>query len=258
MATLTAIQPQPFLDRGKVKDVLLVITDISGYTRYMTENKTDLLHSQVILTELTQTLLETIEVPLQVSKLEGDAIFLFAEVDDEWDGRKKEVTSKILSFFEIFSEKIAELSRSNLCPCKACRNVDALRLKVVVHYGQALIHRIGPFEELSGVDVITVHRLLKNSIDSDEYLMVTDAALEFLDFDGESPETEWKETYERIGEIRGKVWSPIGPEVASDRSIEPERYRDLSTRIRNEWMKIKRILAFKFRPSKVPLFEHLS
>lgn len=258
MTTATALPAEPFLERGTLKKVLLIITDISGYTRYMTENKTDLLHSQIILTEITQSLLKRIECPLQVSKLEGDAIFLFAEVDDDWEEKKKEVSSRILSFFEVFTERVTELAESNMCPCTACKKVDALKLKVVAHYGEALIHKIGPFEELSGVDVITVHRLLKNSIESGEYLMVTDAAVDYLDFEERELEVSWTEHYDQIGKIQGKAWVAEEHLVSNAALVESGQYRTLSTKLRNEWMKIRRILAFKFGREEMPVFEHLS
>ncbi len=258
MTTATEVPSSTFVEKGKLKKVLLVITDISGYTRYMTENKTDLLHSQVLLTEVTQSLLQQIKCPLQVSKLEGDAIFLFAEIGDDWEEKKKEVSSRILSFFEVFTERVTELAESNMCPCTACKKVDALKLKVIAHSGEALIHKIGPFEELSGVDVIAVHRLLKNSMGANEYLMATNDALEVLDFPERDLDVEWVESYDQIGELRGKAWVAEGHLVPNDGIIESGQYRTLSTKLRNEWMKIKRVLTYKLRPSKMPVFEHLS
>ena len=57
--------------------VLLIIADISGYTRYMTANAKTLAHSQTIITELVETIVKQSELPLEVSKLEGDAVFLY-------------------------------------------------------------------------------------------------------------------------------------------------------------------------------------
>ena len=61
-------------DRDNVPEpVLLIIADISGYTRYMTANAKTLSHSQIIITELLKTILQRIELPLEVAELEGDA-----------------------------------------------------------------------------------------------------------------------------------------------------------------------------------------
>ena len=53
--------------------VLLIIADISGYTRYMTANVKTLAHSQTIITELIHAIVRQIELPLEVAKLEGGA-----------------------------------------------------------------------------------------------------------------------------------------------------------------------------------------
>jgi hypothetical protein len=57
--------------------VLLIIADISGYARYMTANAKARAHSQTIITELVRFIVREIELPLEVAKLEGDAIFFF-------------------------------------------------------------------------------------------------------------------------------------------------------------------------------------
>ncbi len=44
---------------SKMKNVILIIADISGYTRFMMTNKTSLIHSQVIITKLIRTLFFT-------------------------------------------------------------------------------------------------------------------------------------------------------------------------------------------------------
>ena len=37
-------------------------------------------------------------------------------------------------------------------------------LKVIAHYGVTVRSRIAGFDEVSGVDVIVIHRLLKNEV----------------------------------------------------------------------------------------------
>jgi hypothetical protein len=156
--------------------VLLIIADISGYTRYMTANAKTLAHSQTIITELVKAIIKTVELPLEVAKLEGDAVFLFCRKRDgarPWLESKRVIGEKLLTFFRMFSEKIAELSQSTTCTCNACTHIEKLRLKVVVHSGEAIFHRVHQFTELAGVDVIIVHRLLKNSVNADQYLLLT-------------------------------------------------------------------------------------
>ena len=54
--------------------------------------------------------------------------------------------------------------------------VGDLSLKIVAHSGEALFTRVGEHPTLSGPDVITVHRLAKNDVDSHRYLLMTGPA----------------------------------------------------------------------------------
>ncbi|MBF0558228.1 MAG: DUF2652 domain-containing protein [Nitrospirae bacterium] len=190
---------------GDTRKVVLVIADISGYTRFMVTNKLEVLHSQVVISELIKTIIDQVEIPLEVSKLEGDAVFLYSVKDDSktaWDDTRKAIGGKLIKFFDAFSSKIAELSATNLCVCKACKNVTLLKLKVIVHSGDALFYSISKFQELSGVDVIVAHRLLKNSVQSDEYILMTEQAYRDIEFPEKIPVRDGVEEYDEIGKIK--------------------------------------------------------
>jgi len=49
---------------------------------------------------------------------------------------------------------------------------------VIAHAGKALLHEVGGLHELAGVDVILLHRLLRNSVPGSEYLMLTEGRRE--------------------------------------------------------------------------------
>src|SRR5437016_4492006 len=90
--------------------VMLIIADISGYTRYMTANAKTLAHSQTIITELVKAIIKTVELPLEVAKLEGDAVFLFCRKENGaqlWHETKRAIGEKLLTFFRMFSEKVS-------------------------------------------------------------------------------------------------------------------------------------------------------
>lgn len=193
--------------------VLLIIADISGYTRYMTANAKTLGHSQTIITELVKAIILQIELPLEVAKLEGDAVLLFCRKQSGsnlWPEAKKLIGDKLIAFFRMFSEKINELSQSTTCTCNACTHIEKLRLKVVVHSGEALFHRVFNFMELAGVDVIIVHRLLKNSVAADQYLLLTEAARHDLEFSEDIKLNEGHESYDDIGKINTLMFLPDG------------------------------------------------
>lgn len=162
------------------KSVLLVLADLSGYTRFMTtHDDTSLRHSQTIIGELMETLLRQVDVPLIVANVEGDALFLYAErVQDEevWTRRSRNLVERLIAMFQVFHERVAEIGAYSVCMCDACAQVGNLELKIIIHSGEALITHVGPYATLSGVDVITLHRLAKNSVDADRYVLLTDAA----------------------------------------------------------------------------------
>jgi hypothetical protein len=196
-------------DADTPEPVLLIIADISGYTRYMTANAKTLGHSQTIITELVKAIIRQIELPMEVAKLEGDAVFLFCRKPaDPQPGRelKKIIGDKLITFFQRFSDKIKELSQSTTCTCNACTHIEKLRLKVVVHSGEALFHRVFNFVELAGVDVIIVHRLLKNSVAADQYLLLTEAARHDVEFSKPMHLTGGCENYDDIGTIKTLVF----------------------------------------------------
>jgi hypothetical protein len=196
--------------------VLLIIADISGYTRYMTANAKTLSHSQVIITELVEAIIHEIELPLEVAKLEGDAVFLFCRKrasDHKWDDTRRVVAGKLLTFFRKFSAKVVELSESTTCTCNACTHIERLRLKVIVHSGEALFHHVFNFLELAGVDVILVHRLLKNSVAANQYLLMTESAVRDLEFPEPLILLAGEETYDDIGRVITSIYLPEGSDV---------------------------------------------
>lgn len=199
------------------RQVLLLIADISGYTKFMLANRTSVKHGQIIISELMKTIIHEVEIPLEISKLEGDAIFMYAVKDPanpgQWEHTRRAVAARILKFFDIFAAKVHHLAESSICQCGSCANIRTLRIKFVVHSGEAHFYTLGKFEELSGPDVILIHRLLKNSVRSNEYVLLTDAARQDLPFD---PKIEFDRGVEKYEEEFGGVvtWTFIPASVA--------------------------------------------
>jgi hypothetical protein len=188
----------------KTERLLLILADISGYTSFMLASRLALVHGQQVITNLIESILREVEIPLEVKEIEGDAVFLYAvhPVDDAaWREICESVGRKILRFFEVFSAALVAESESTLCPCSVCHNLDQLKLKIVVHSGEALFHKIGRFPEISGVDVILVHRLLKNSLAADEYILMTEPAYRDLRFPRDLEVEQRSESYEGFGAI---------------------------------------------------------
>lgn len=161
------------------EDAYIVIPDIRGYTRFLQLSRFTLGHAQYVVSALLQSMLDAVPGHgLQVAKIEGDAILFFG-LTKENGGHTitaDALNDSITAILRAFYTRRAELVRDNACPCGACHHVEDLELKVIVHRGPILRYRLSGGEELSGVPVIAAHRLLKNSVDLDRYVLVTNAA----------------------------------------------------------------------------------
>jgi hypothetical protein len=103
------------------------------------------------------------------------------------------------------------------------------RLKVIVHSGEALFHRVYHFVELAGVDVIIVHRLLKNTVAADHYLLLTEAARRDVEFADPIELRAGSETYDDIGQLNTLVYLPDGQSAVAPADTS------FSTRFGNSW-----------------------
>jgi class 3 adenylate cyclase len=226
-----------FVD-NRIERVVLIIADISGYTRFMLANQTALVHGQMVITKLLEEIIREVEIPLEVKEIEGDAVFLYAiRSDDEtaWGETRRLIGRKILAFFEAFARGILLGSEFALCSCPSCRNIDQLKLKIVVHSGEAVFHKVGHLSDISGVDVILAHRLLKNSIPFDEYVLMTESAYRDIEFPTEVEVTHGEENYEGFGSIRTFTCLTDGgsaPEAAAVDRLYANRGRAFSTGLR--------------------------
>jgi uncharacterized protein YndB with AHSA1/START domain len=182
----------------------LVIADISGYTGYVTGVELD--HAQDILADLIHRLVKTLRPPFKLAKLEGDAAFAYV-MTDKIDGSL--LQDSIESTYFTFRRRLRDIGRATSCECDACRRIPQLDLKFVVHHGEVAKQRMAGRDELAGRDVILIHRLLKNSVDSKlggrAYALYTDACIKVAGIDPMVQGLiEHSETIDVIGEVR--VW----------------------------------------------------
>jgi hypothetical protein len=61
-----------------------------------------------------------------------------------------------------------------MCPCGSCTQTSGLKLKFVAHVGEVATQTIKRRRKLVGMNVIYVHRLLKNPVQVPEYVLVTE------------------------------------------------------------------------------------
>lgn len=190
-------------------DTILLIADISGYTKFMKQHTISVSHAKQIIVRLLKAIIQTSKAPLKVAELEGDAVFLYARANDgALSTIAEDIKSQIVEFFKAFESELAQINSLKTCPCDACEHVSRLQLKQVVHAGNVEVEQIEQFEKLFGFDVILVHKLLKNSIPAHEYVMMTHPTYDALrGFYGLEPETR-VEIFDDVGEVRTMVFYP--------------------------------------------------
>jgi len=147
----------------------MVIADISGYARFVAD--TEIEHSREILSELLETVVQAVGGHLQVTQLEGDAIFFIGAVSPA------AIVGVLEQTFIRFHQRIRAMRAATTCPCNACQSIGNLNLKFVVHSGTYSFQRVGAVQQVYGTEVNLAHRLLKNHIPSHEYLLASAAFL---------------------------------------------------------------------------------
>ncbi|HEY6800731.1 MAG TPA: DUF2652 domain-containing protein, partial [Agromyces sp.] len=116
-------------------------------------------------------------------EIEGDAAFLARQTDEgENDTVIAEVLGAAVSMHQAFHLE-RQYVAANLCPCTGCKGAADLKLKFVAHVGDVAIQTIRDRIKLVGIDVILVHRLLKNPVAIPEYVLLS----EELNRTGEQP-----------------------------------------------------------------------
>lgn len=158
---------------SQIQSALLFMPDISGFTQFV--NETELNHSQHIVQELLELLIETNEIDLQVQEIEGDAIF-FYRIGNKPDLQK--ILKQVEKMFVAFHQHLQLYEHQRICTCGACKSTVRLTLKIIVHFGEVTGINVKNHKKLFGKDVIVLHRLLKNHLMKTEYVLITDPVME--------------------------------------------------------------------------------
>ncbi len=154
---------------SSVKPAFLFIPDISGFTKFVSE--TEIIHSQHIVQELLEILIDSNLLNLQISEIEGDAIFFYRPGNKPG---QQEILKQVETMYFNFHRHLKLYDHQRICNCGACKSAVDLKLKIVAHYGEVSEYMVKDHKKLFGKDVILIHRLLKNNIDSNEYILMTD------------------------------------------------------------------------------------
>ncbi len=203
-----------------VRPLFVILVDISGYTNFIRMHKVSLLHAEKIIGELMECILDEVESPVIIHEILGDAISLYA-LDDGSPDLADRIYVQLEKYFLAFRAREAYLLREcGFCICDACNKVGELKLKAILHSGEAAFTKIRDIQKISGQDIITAHRLLKNSIPSNEYILVTKSFLEKCQSFDQTNYREHVEHYDHLGAVEVLVRN-FEPVKAVPEAISP-------------------------------------
>jgi Protein of unknown function (DUF2652) len=161
-------------------------------------------HAQDIISDIMDTLVRALRPPFRLAKFEGDAVFVYVpagKVDASL------LQDSIEQAYFAFRKRLRNIKEANSCECEACRRMQSLDVKFVVHHGEFIRQKIAGREELADRDVILVHRLLKNNVvktlGADAYALYSDACIRAMEIDASAQGlVELTEAIDHIGDTR--------------------------------------------------------
>jgi len=205
---------------------LIYIPDISGFTKFVTQ--TEIEHSQHIITEVLNLILQNNRLDLKVSEIEGDAV-LFYKIGAPISLNKIRKHSE--NIFIKFHSYLNEIESKSICQCGACQTISGLSLKFIVHYGELSEVKLNNFTNIMGSDVILAHRLLKNQIETHEYLLLTNSYITTQPHYNKKDLIKNREKIENFGEVL-TYYLPLTD--LKPKSLKPEKNKYLTNLIFSE------------------------
>lgn len=192
----------------------LLIADISGYTSYLTSSELD--HATPIMRSLLTTLIEQVGEPMSLWRIEGDAVLAYSTGRFPTGDTFLAICENLYNAFAIRRQDIIA---NTTCQCRACANVANLDLKIIAHHGTFEEMQFGPMNDLSGSDVILVHRMAKTDVKKvtgiKSYALFTDAAVHAMGI--EAALAPYSQGLEYFGDVQMQVY---------DLGAAWERFRD--------------------------------
>jgi Protein of unknown function (DUF2652) len=169
-----------------MQKALYFMPDISGFTHFV--NNTEVEHSIHIIAELLELLLDNSSIDMQLAEIEGDALFMFSTQIPDYTQLLQQTTTML----EQFHKHTKGYETRRICNCGSCRTTINLELKFLIHYGDLAFIKVKKIVKPYGMDVIKIHRLLKNQVPFNEYILFTDSAYNL--YKNEADETWIKQT----------------------------------------------------------------
>jgi hypothetical protein len=180
---------------------LLLIADIGGYTEYMRFHRMSLAHAEVNTGRLLEKVIDAVP-DFDLIEIEGDAAFLSRRPETLDGDAAVALTFQAATAMHRAFHLERQYVVTNLCPCNGCTQANNLKLKFVAHIGEVAIQTIRQQRKLVGIDVIHVHRLLKNPVEVPEYVLLSEELYRTSDTPMPGPAQEVSQDLEGIGPVR--------------------------------------------------------
>lgn len=203
----------------KASPTLICIPDISGFSEFMSQ--TDFELSSKVIPTLLNNIIYSNEIGLKVSEIEGDAVLFYKTGE-------MPTLSKLIEqcayFYTEFYKQLNELREKHKKNKEAVVIPEILGLKIILHYGEEVaLTKVGTRIKLFGEDLIVAHRLLKNEIKIDEYLLFSKGLTDYYKNENLNGHIKWgtvKESYTEYDHV-GKIlynYVDLRPLIDSQRS----------------------------------------
>jgi len=147
---------------------LLFIPDISGFTHFV--QTTEKQHSEHVIAELLEVLISANTQNMRLAEVEGDALFFYKE---NHIPSQEKLLAQVETMYTAFYSHLKMMETNRICPCQACATAPNLELKIVLHCGELQFLTVQGNRKPFGEMVIEAHRLLKNSVGSDNYVLIS-------------------------------------------------------------------------------------
>jgi hypothetical protein len=178
---------------------IILIPDISGFTGFTGATEID--HAAHIITELLELIVASNETDFTLAEIEGDAVLFYRKGEPL---RREQLIDQCLRMFSNFHRQLMVIERDTVCQCGACQTASNLTLKFIVHFGYIKEIKVAQFVKATGIDMIVAHRLLKNDVDENEYILITEPCCSAVGQEEGGAKLQWaksSQAYETIGNV---------------------------------------------------------
>ena len=181
------------------EQAIILIPDISGFTGFTGATEID--HAAHIITELLELIVASNETDFTLAEIEGDAVLFYRKGEPL---RREQLVDQCLRMFANFHQRLRVIERDTVCQCGACQTASNLTLKFIAHFGYIKEIKVAQFVKATGIDMIVAHRLLKNDVDANEYILITEPCCSAVGQEDGGGKLQWaksSQAYETIGNV---------------------------------------------------------